>query len=161
MMMIKTSAFHRIFLVLVALDFLVDRAAAFITSSSLPSTSPNYPSVIFSSPSSEEDIVVSKDPDQSLSDDEKLEKRKKEKPLSLQTQSRSPSSPSQPSASDIMRALGTSPRRIFLSLTSATGIALAGNFLGVTSNLLTKVPEEVVEASQLDTYFPRVSTNSH
>jgi len=54
-----------------------------------------------------------------------------------------------------MAALGTSPRRIFLSTLSASGIALAGNFLGVTSRFLTAVPEDVVEASYLDTYFPR------
>jgi len=56
---------------------------------------------------------------------------------------------------DAMQAMGTSPRRIALSFLSASGIALAGNFLGVTSRLLTSVPEETVEASGLDTYFPR------
>lgn len=58
-------------------------------------------------------------------------------------------------ASDMMRALGTSPRRVAISFLSASGIALAGNFLGITSNLLTAVPEDAVEASGLDTYFPR------
>ena len=68
-----------------------------------------------------------------------------------------PAAPAQQqlSANDMMRAMGTSPRRIFLSVLSASGIALAGNFLGVTSKLLTAVPEEAVEATQLDTYFPR------
>jgi hypothetical protein len=56
---------------------------------------------------------------------------------------------------DMMRALGTSPRRILVSFLSATGIALAGNFLGVTSKLLTAIPEAAVESSGLDTYFPR------
>jgi len=56
---------------------------------------------------------------------------------------------------DVMSAMGTSPRRIFVSFLSASGIALAGNFLGVTSRILTAVPEDVVEASYLDTYFPR------
>lgn len=56
---------------------------------------------------------------------------------------------------DLMLMMGTNPRRIFLSLSSATGIALAGNLFGVTSNLLTTIPEEQVEASGLDTYFPR------
>jgi hypothetical protein len=51
--------------------------------------------------------------------------------------------------------MGTNPRRIVLSMVSATGIALAGNLFGVTSNLLTAVPEEQVEATGLDTYFPR------
>jgi len=58
------------------------------------------------------------------------------------------------SASDLMRAMGTSPRRIVLSGISATGIALAGNLFGVTSGLLAKFPEETVEATGLDTYFP-------
>lgn len=63
--------------------------------------------------------------------------------------------PSRLSPSTAMAAMGTSPRRIFLSFLSASSIALAGNFLGVTSKLLTAVPEDVVEASYLDTYFPR------
>lgn len=58
-------------------------------------------------------------------------------------------------AGGVMRALGTSPRRIFLSLSSAATIALAGNLFGVTSKLLEAVPEATVEASGLDTYFPR------
>ena len=58
-------------------------------------------------------------------------------------------------AQDIMLALNTSPRRLFLGAVSATGIALAGNFLGVTSQLLTLVPESTVESTGLDTYFPR------
>ena len=58
-------------------------------------------------------------------------------------------------AQDIMLALNTSPRRLFLGTLSATGIALAGNFLGVTSQLLTLVPESAVESTGLDTYFPR------
>ena len=59
------------------------------------------------------------------------------------------------SSRDLMRSLGTSPRRIFVSFLSASGIALAGNFLGVTSNILTAVPEDIVESTGLDTYFPR------
>lgn len=57
----------------------------------------------------------------------------------------------------MMLAMGTNPRRLLLGNLSAAGIALAGNFLGVTSKLLTAVPEEVVEKSYLDTYYPRVS----
>ena len=60
----------------------------------------------------------------------------------------------QPSSTDLMRAMGTSPRRIFLSLTTSTSIALAANFLGVTSNLLGTMPSEVVESTGLDTYYP-------
>ena len=55
----------------------------------------------------------------------------------------------------LMRALGTSPRRIFLSILSGTGIALSGNFLGITSTLLTTISEDTVEKSGLDLYFPR------
>lgn len=54
-----------------------------------------------------------------------------------------------------MRAMGTSPRRILLSGLSATTIALAGNLFGITSQLLTVIPEDAVEASGVDTYFPR------
>lgn len=61
------------------------------------------------------------------------------------------------SVDQMMAALGTNPRRILLGNLSAAGIALAGNFLGVTSKLLTAVPEDVVEKTSLDTYFPRVS----
>jgi PsbP len=71
---------------------------------------------------------------------------------------RSRSSPSRQdslSGSDMMLALGTSPRRIFLGLLSSSGIALGGNFLGITSHLLTLVPEDVVESTGIDTYFPR------
>jgi hypothetical protein len=60
-----------------------------------------------------------------------------------------------PSAQDLMLAMGTNPRRILFGTLSSTGIALAGNFLGVTSRLLTTIPEEQVEASGIDTYFPR------
>jgi hypothetical protein len=56
---------------------------------------------------------------------------------------------------DYMLAMGISPRRIFLSGLSAMAIALAGNLFGVTSQLLTVFPEDAVEASGLDTYFPR------
>lgn len=54
-----------------------------------------------------------------------------------------------------MIALGTSPRRIFLSGLAGAGIALAGNLFGVTSQLLTVLPEDQVAATGLDTYFPR------
>lgn len=58
-------------------------------------------------------------------------------------------------ARDMMTAMNTSPRRIFLSGLSASGIALAGNLFGVTSQLLMAFPEEQVAATGLDTYFPR------
>jgi hypothetical protein len=56
---------------------------------------------------------------------------------------------------DVMMALGTNPRRIALSLLSGVGIALAGNLFGVTSVLLKTIDEDTVEATGLDTYFPR------
>lgn len=59
------------------------------------------------------------------------------------------------SINDMMIAMNTSPRRLSIGILSASGIALAGNFLGVTSRLLTLFPEEKVEASRIDTYFPR------
>jgi hypothetical protein len=54
----------------------------------------------------------------------------------------------------LMDSIGTSPRRIFVSLASSTAIALGANFLGVTSKLLEAVPEATVEASGLDIFFP-------
>jgi len=66
-----------------------------------------------------------------------------------------PPPPRDPSPQQVMAAMGTSPRRILLSFASASGIALAANFLGITSRLLEAVPESTVEATGLDTYFPR------
>ena len=74
---------------------------------------------------------------------------------SQQLQSQSQSQRPSPTAQDLMLAMGTNPRRIVVSMLSATGIALAGNFLGVTSRILTAIPEEKVEATGIDTYFPR------
>jgi hypothetical protein len=92
--------------------------------------------------------VASKGPEQ---DEGSTEPQKEEIPLKRQAQQKAP----QLSTNDIMRAMGTSPRRIAISFLSASGIALAGNFLGVTSLLLTAVPEDAVEATGLDSYFPR------
>lgn len=55
----------------------------------------------------------------------------------------------------LMRSLNTSPRRIVLGTLSASVIALTGNFGGITSFLLEKLPETTVEKSGLDQYFPR------
>jgi hypothetical protein len=66
-----------------------------------------------------------------------------------------PSSSRSPSSNELMMAMGTNPRRIFLGVASATGIALLGNFLGITSQLLTLVPESVLEPTGIDTFFPR------
>ena len=59
------------------------------------------------------------------------------------------------SASETMAALGTTPRRVAVSLVSATTVALIGNLFGVTSRVLTWFPETTVERTGLDTYFPR------
>ena len=56
---------------------------------------------------------------------------------------------------DAMLAMGTSPRRIAISLLSAGGIALAGNLFGVTSLILQTMDENTVEATGLDTFYPR------
>jgi len=55
----------------------------------------------------------------------------------------------------MMFAMNTNPRRLAIGTLSATGIALAGNFLGVTSQLVTLFPEEQVESIGIDSYFPR------
>mmetsp|Transcript_20746 Transcript_20746/g.47096 ORF Transcript_20746/g.47096 Transcript_20746/m.47096 type:complete len:227 (-) Transcript_20746:492-1172(-) len=54
-----------------------------------------------------------------------------------------------------MALMGTNPRRIFVSLLSSSLIALGGNFFGVTSNVLKLLPEDTVESSGLDLYYPR------
>lgn len=45
------------------------------------------------------------------------------------------------SSQELMAAMGTNPRRIAISLLSASGIALAGNLFGCTSRILTAFPE--------------------
>ena len=60
-----------------------------------------------------------------------------------------------PSPTDLMRMMGTSPRRVFLSVISSTFIAFAANFFGITSNLLSALPESFVEKSGLDSVYPR------
>lgn len=71
-----------------------------------------------------------------------------------------PSKPSPPpivmtSADIAMRAIGTSPRRLVVSALSATGVALAANFLGSTSAVLGLLSESTVQRTDLDTYYPR------
>jgi hypothetical protein len=80
-----------------------------------------------------------------------VEKSAKENDTPVQSVTRREPSPQE----YYMAAMNTSPRRILLSFASASGIALAANFLGVTSKLLETVPESTVEATGLDTYFPR------
>merc|ERR1719215_1948192 len=54
-----------------------------------------------------------------------------------------------------MQAMGTSRRRLLTGGLSSVGIALLGNFLGMTSALLQTIPEDIVERSKLDTYYGR------
>ena len=60
-----------------------------------------------------------------------------------------------PSPLDMMRMMGTSPRRVFLSVVTSSFIALAANFFGVTSNLLSTLPESFAEKTGLDSFYPR------
>lgn len=108
----------------------------------------HYSTVLCSSPSNDEDATPT-------DTDDIVEAIEITEPA-VRLERQQPPPPSM-SANDMMRALGTSPRRIALGVLSASGIALAGNFLGVTSRILTAVPEETVEKTSLDTYFPRVS----
>lgn len=55
----------------------------------------------------------------------------------------------------VLSLMGTSPRRIFLSLASSSTIALTANLFGITSNLLSVLPEELAEKSGLDSVYPR------
>eukprot|EP00551_Chaetoceros_affinis_P012432 CAMPEP_0203676280 /NCGR_PEP_ID=MMETSP0090-20130426/24164_1 /ASSEMBLY_ACC=CAM_ASM_001088 /TAXON_ID=426623 /ORGANISM="Chaetoceros affinis, Strain CCMP159" /LENGTH=371 /DNA_ID=CAMNT_0050542795 /DNA_START=104 /DNA_END=1219 /DNA_ORIENTATION=+ len=66
-----------------------------------------------------------------------------------------PTSISTPTPELMMRALNTSPRRIVLSSLASSAIALTANFCGVTSNILTQIPESTVEQTGLDTFYPR------
>ena len=66
--------------------------------------------------------------------------------------------PQQPSMEYMMQAMGTSRRRLVTGGLSSVGIALVGNFLGITSSLLQTVPEDIVERSKLDTYYGRGDT---
>jgi hypothetical protein len=59
------------------------------------------------------------------------------------------------STQQLMFLMDTSPRRLLLSSLFSTSIALTANFLGVTSSILGTLPESAVEASGLDTFYPR------
>ena len=62
---------------------------------------------------------------------------------------------SNPSSGDMMRAMGTSPRRIIISSISSTFIALGANFFGLTSNLLSILPQSFSEQTGIDRFYPR------
>jgi len=59
------------------------------------------------------------------------------------------------SVNEAMQLMGTNPRRILLSMAASSAIAFGTNFLGGTSKLLQALPEDVVEKSGLDIYYPR------
>ena len=54
-----------------------------------------------------------------------------------------------------MHMMGTSPRRVFLSVASSTAIALIANLFGITSNILSQLPEDISEKFGLDYVYPR------
>lgn len=55
----------------------------------------------------------------------------------------------------MMQMMGTSPRRIFLSVGSSMTIALIANFFGITSSILSQLPEDFSENLGLDHVYPR------
>lgn len=62
---------------------------------------------------------------------------------------------SRPTPALMMKALNTSPRRIFLSTLASSAIAVTSNFCGITSNILAQFPEETVEKTGADLFYPR------
>ena len=73
-----------------------------------------------------------------------------------QKQSTTQTSSSDYTPQQLLSLMGTSPRRIFLSLTTSTAIALTTNLFGITSNILSTIPEETVEKlGGIDTFYPR------
>lgn len=92
--------------------------------------------------SSAEDDIASKD---------EAATESMQRPRIVDTQRRS----NDPSPLDLMRMMGTSPRRVFLSALTSTFIAFAANFFGITSNLLSTLPESFAEKTGLDSFYPR------
>jgi hypothetical protein len=92
------------------------------------------------------------------SDDEKTRSSSKEQ--KVRQTATPPPAPPQMSRRDIMNALGTSPERIALSFASSGLIALAANLFGITSGVLTVLPDDLVESTGLDGYYPRGSSFS-
>eukprot|EP00978_Attheya_sp_CCMP212_P004753 scaffold10422_cov55-Attheya_sp.AAC.1 len=88
------------------------------------------------------------------SDDEKTRSSSNEQKIP-QTATPAPPPPLQMSRRDIMNALGTSPERIALSFASSGLIALAANLFGITSGVLSVLPDDLVESTGLDGYYPR------
>ena len=74
--------------------------------------------------SSAEDDIASKD---------EAATESMQRPRIVDTQQRS----NDPSPLDLMRMMGTSPRRVFLSALTSTFIAFAANFFGITSTVNT------------------------
>ena len=73
-----------------------------------------------------------------------------------QQQSTTQTSSSDYTPQQLLSLMGTSPRRIFLSLTTSTAIALTTNLFGITSSILSSLPEDAVEKlGGIDTFYPR------
>jgi len=108
--------------------------------------------ILFQSPSGESETKLNIDANNNV---ERYEKDSKP----LDTFERSSQSKdggfSELNISQMMTALGTSPRRIFLGTASSAAIALAADFGGVTGKVLSMLPEDLAESSGLDTYYPR------
>ena len=96
--------------------------------------------------------------DQSLPASQGTEKMESTESIRIDAFSKEPSSQQQkpvPTPELFMKAMNTSPRRIVLSTITSSAIALTANFCGVTSNILSAVPESTVEKSGLDSFYPR------
>jgi hypothetical protein len=106
--------------------------------------------------STKEMLLKSETVESESSDDEKARASSNEQKF------RQPATPPprQMSRRDIMNALGTSPERIALSFASSGLIALAANLFGITSGVLTVLPDDLVESTGLDGYYPRGSSFS-
>lgn len=111
--------------------------------------------ILFQSPSGESETKLNIDANNNVERYEKDDESSKP----LDTFERSSQSKdggfSELNSSQMMTALGTSPRRIFLGTASSAAIALAADFGGVTGKVLSMLPEDLAESSGLDTYYPR------
>ena len=92
---------------------------------------------------------------QSSTEENEFENKEDTSPIAQESPVRMSPHPVEMSSADIMTALGTSPRRIFLSALGSSAIAFGANFGGITGKILSTLPDEFVESSGLDTYYPR------
>lgn len=81
-----------------------------------------------------------------------------EPPQTLQQKTQQVGLSNEPAPFDIaqaMRMMGTSPRRVFISTISSITIALVANLFGLTSHILSLLPDDFSEQSGLDYVYPR------